>query len=388
MTSIPVPSTVTPARIADHLSRTRWSRQEHPRTVLWTWGGGDNVQIALPADGYEGEPGNTLDAVRALAYAEKRTVEQMVADLSTPGGADTISVRLVGPDNEAGITRAGLLSHAVEAISDLVRGAATALRTTSAMPVNASALEKEYAASLRVSTSPGSFVINAALPLLPGAAVGGSTADHSLDDYALIPAEDLTPPEPFGGRVLERIRTVAVRSTALARDVNTGKSSLARFVTAPETTGTSLELAALSRLSGVEHTDDTVDPGAFDLLMTSSRAVFNEPAWLSVTPGEQRVLWRAAELLRGKEPLKGVRIEGTVVRLARELMIGPGQITIFGNLEGAPRHVIVELSESDYRDAVRAHQEDRPVEATGDVTFAGTRTRMTDATFVIVPSLI
>ena len=154
-------------------------------------------------------------------------------------------MRLVGPDNEAGITRAGLLSHAVEAISDLVRGAATALRTTSAMPVNASASEKDYAASLRVSTSPGSFVINAALPLSSGFAIAGPHADHSPDDLALIPAEDLTPPEPFGGRVLERIRAVAVRSTALARDVSAGRSSLAQFVTEPEATGTSSELAAL-----------------------------------------------------------------------------------------------------------------------------------------------
>ena len=53
MTSIAVPSTVTPARIADHLARTQWSPREFPRTVLWTWSGDGQVQIALPADGYD-----------------------------------------------------------------------------------------------------------------------------------------------------------------------------------------------------------------------------------------------------------------------------------------------------------------------------------------------
>jgi len=71
------------------------------------------------------------------------------------------------------------------------------------------------------------------------------------------------------------------------------------------------------------------------------------------------VLEDAADFLRTKQPRSGVVVTGLVVRLARLTAYGSGEVTVLGidDDSGALRWYRVELSEPDYNEAVKAHQQ-------------------------------
>ena len=55
-----------------------------------------------------------------------------------------------------------------------------------------------------------------------------------------------------------------------------------------------------------------------------------DPVVLRITPGQQRILGEAADLLRTRQPRAGVTIQGLVVRLHRSSAFGPGEAVIEG----------------------------------------------------------
>ena len=109
-----------------------------------------------------------------------------------------------------------------------------------------------------------------------------------------------------------------------------------------------------------------------------------------VTPSQQAVLADAAAFLRERQPRTGVTVMGLVVRLSRVGHIGPGEITIQGESDdsGKQRRFRMELVESDYNEAVRAHTRGLLVVAIGDIEISGTRSSLRRLTsFAVLPGL-
>jgi hypothetical protein len=111
---------------------------------------------------------------------------------------------------------------------------------------------------------------------------------------------------------------------------------------------------------------------------------------LRVTPGQQRILGEAADFLRTRQPRAGVTVQGLVVRLHRSGAFGPGEVVIEGIYDdsGTTRRYRLELTEEDYRDAVRAHRNGLKVSVTGDREERGTHLHLRRlASFSVIPGL-
>ncbi|MCW2916426.1 MAG: hypothetical protein JWN52_4494 [Actinomycetia bacterium] len=352
------------------------------RTVLWRQAGAPadtDMQIVLPTlETVRDYPDRAYEALRALAYAEQRLPQEIMADIRF-GGADNVAVRLT-PDAPSGEAPLFLAEAAVSALRTFVVASAAALDVNSlVLPARRPQRAETYAGQARLSMQPGSFVLALALPLLdayPDQRASAQEGQSLLVDI---------PPQPFGRRVSDRMLAVARRAQLLADEVGRGDRPLAAFGRAEPHAPNATELAALGELGGPDH-DLYQLRFAWSPLASAAR----EPLRLKITPSQQRILGEASEFLRTRQPRSGVTVQGLVVRLYREGKFGRGEVVIQGidDDSGVARRFRVELDETDYREAVRAHGNGLQVIATGDLDIRGTRLSLRPLrSFAVMPGL-
>jgi hypothetical protein len=380
----PGDSTFTVQRVRSHLERGGWVlSDEDERTALWRLEGAERLVVVLPTRDDLADARDRLEeAMRTIAFAESRSLSELRTDLGVEGGADTVSVRLTPERAPSGSAPLDLVQAAVTALHDFVVGSASALEVQSlVLPTRRPQRAELYVGQTLVSTAPGSFVINLALPLLetPGSGVETATSGEVQPTIVDVPRQ------PYGRRVTDRMRLVAEQAVSLAEAVGAGDRPLRAFAEPTRHAANATELAALATLGGG-------DRGRYQLRFAPAPAGqdIRSPQRLSVTPAQQRVFADAADFLRTKQPRSGVSVNGLVVRLARTGNFGRGEVVVQGESDDsrAQRRYRMELSEPDYNEAVRAHGEGLLVIATGDLEFAGTRASLRRLTgFSVIPGI-
>ncbi len=306
------------------------------------------------------------EAVKVVAYVEGRTVAETTSSIVT-GGADTVSLRLM-PNLPSGTATLATLEESIAALRALVVGSAAALNNSDlVLPSRRSALVESYAANAHVSTRPGSFILDLALPL----AAGTDTRPDHPNQESLVDVK----PRPFGRSVTERIRTVARNALAMAERVQYGNASIEEFGRQDLRLGNALELDALARMGG--------DLGTPYQLRLSQSALAQRTApstVLRASSAQRARLAEASEFLRSTQPQTGVSVEGFVVRLFRDGGFGKGDVTVRSILDdsGKLKSCVMSLTEEDYAEALRAHDKGLLVAAKGNLITAGTRKRLTD----------
>ena len=376
------------ARFANYLRETGWALDDDDgRTTLWRPQepvSDQDIRIVLPAReevrDYEARIG---EALRALAFVERRTQREIVNDIRF-GGADSVAIRLT-PAALPGEAPLRMFHSAVTALRNYVTGSAAALEIRSfVLPPRAPGRAELYAGQTRVFTQPGSFVLGLALPLV-------DTYDEPRqpdDQESLISVA----PQPFGRRVTNRMLTAARRALRLADAVNSGEQPLQGFAHLDRDSANATELASLAAFGGPDHEPyqirfamSPLTPGVF-----APGTHGPETVRIRVTPGQQRLLGEAADFLRTRQPRADVTVVGLVVRLFRATNLGPGEIVVQGLSDdsGEAHRFRVELPEGDYNDAVRAHRDGLQVAITGDLVVRGTRLSLRPVTsFAVLPSL-
>ncbi|MCL2586328.1 MAG: hypothetical protein FWE35_28175 [Streptosporangiales bacterium] len=373
-----------------YLRVTGWSLGDRDaRTSLWRVrrqedGGPDDPEptvVVLPARQDVHDYAYVMNAaIKAVAYAERRSPEEIRSDISF-GGADAVAVWLT-PDAPSGEAPLAMVRSAVTALHEFVVGSATAIEIRElVLPPHRPVWAESYAGNVRLSTQPGSFILNLAMPLVVD--LGNETArDQGAEEQLSL---DL-PPQPFGRRVSSRMLKAAQAAQQLAEDVSAGHQPLRVFGQNPVwPTVNATELGALQSLGGPEY-------GLYKLRFTQSPLAgqHSGPVTLRVTPGQQRILGEAADFLRTRQPRAGVTVQGLVVRLHRSGKLGSGEVVVEGidDDSGATRRYRMELTEDDYNDAVRAHRNGLQVSATGDREERGTHLHMRRlTTFSVIPGL-
>jgi hypothetical protein len=373
--------------VARYLLGTGWAvADEDSRTTLWRsraeQAPDSDLQVVLPVrQGVGDYAERIIAALRAIAYAERRSLEEVAIDM-TFGGADTVAVRLT-PDAPPGEAPLSLVHTVVGALHSFVVASAAALEIHElVLPSHRPAWAESYANRVQLSTHPGSFVLNLALPLLADvgdeASVSGTESDQTIFDL---------PVQPFGRRVSTRMLASAQIAQQLAEEVSSGARPLRAFGEDPVHPGVNAtELAALKALGGPEF-------NVYQLRFTQSPLAGqrNDPVTLRVTPGQQRILGEASDFLRARQPRTGVTVNGLVVRLYRRSgAFGPGQASIEGidDDSGTKRRYRVELGENDYNKAVWAHRNGLQVSVTGDRIERGTHLHLRHLThFSVIPGM-
>ncbi|WP_345525903.1 hypothetical protein [Nocardioides endophyticus] len=302
-----------------------------------------------------------------VAYVEGLTIRELWNGAAA-GGADTLSLRLM-PNAESGSAPLALAQESLTAMRRLLVGSTTALSNDAlVLPSRRPAVAETYAAEARVSTRPGSFILDVELPLT----VKVEQANIPAWQQSLMAAPAL----PIGRRVSERLSLVASNALTMAQLVEDGEADISEFSDPTLRLGNNLELEGLARLGGDESTDYQLR------IAQSALAPRSTPSTrLRATPAQRDRLSEAAEYLRSSQDQRGVTIQGTVVRLFREGGLGPGDVTLQTVLDdsGKAKTCIMHLAEDDYAEALRAHREGLPVVATGDLVTAGNnRKRLRD----------
>lgn len=360
--------------LASYMRTVGWVETERSEKFeVWTppeldADGGDrsDIRIVLP-------PTNALDAdqqideaIRALSYFESRERREITDDIAR-GGADALSVRLT-PDTPSGQAPLGQMRRTIVALHNYVLGAAASLHVDARVLPSRRPVEAEaYADEARMSTASGSMIVHLALPL---------SDENDIPRMA----------DPYGRRVTQRMRNVAVSSTALAREVNQGRKPLQVFGESEESLANSMELLALATLGGV---DQQATYGLRFSTTPLSRALTTGPMRLEVTPAEQAVLAEAAEMLGERRPETDVTVTGTVIRLHRERTYGAGDVTVQGHASNdafKERNFKVNLGEEDYNAAAVAHPLGSLLRLRGDIHLSGNRRTLKNVTlFEVLP---
>ena len=367
-----------------YLEGAGWTLEDvDSRTSMWRLQHSDihsKIRVVLPAEEHAKDyPERILDALRTLSFVEQRLPEEIIDDISF-GGADNVAVRLT-PMAPAGEAPLLLAYSAISALKNFVVAAAAALDSNLlVLPARRPQRAEAYASQARLSTQPGSFILSLALPL--NDIYAEDSHDSSPPDQeALVQI----PPQPFGRRVSNRMLAAARRAQRLAEDVSLGNLPVSSFGEFAPDTPNATELAALSTLGGPDHDSYQLRFAKSPLAGKSAT-----PALLQITPGQQRILGEGADYLRTKQPRAGVTVAGLVVRLFREGAYGRGEAVIQGVADdsGDARRYRVELDESDYREAFRAHGNGLQVTATGDLDIRGTRRSLRRLTsFAVIPGI-
>ena len=321
-----------------------------------------DLQVALPMDAGVTDYGEViLSALKVVAYVESRSIDEIAADVKY-GGADIVSVRLT-PDSPSGEAPLPVAEVAVRALKDLVIGTAAGLEFDRAILPQWRPRATRYLQQVRLSTSPGSFIVSLSLPLYEDVKPATpSTSDQTaMDDTVVMEAE------PFGRRVSARMRAVAQSAVSLAVKA-AEDSDLTLFESDPMSTGNPKELTALAELGGSRG-------ASYELRFSPSPLVASEaaePQNIRVEGEQRQLLLKAADLLRALKPKSDITVLGNVVSLTRESLLGPGLVIIKGIERDGPVHRYRALvSEDQYREAERAHMQWLPVSARGNLAVHG-----------------
>lgn len=360
------PAPPSGGRLTEYLRRSRWRLEdEDESTSLWfpAETAREQVQVVVPTRADHGDYAERMvAALTAVAYAERRRVDEVFRDVDA-GGADGLSVRLF-PGAPSGTAPLDTAHAAFSSLRQLVIGSAVGAEAADdllVLPSRRPARADSYVSQTLVTTRPGSFIIDASFPL--------TEADEALP----LPVEPMGAVDPFGRRVTRRMLAVVVGATAMATRVGEGETGITDFAgeSAP---GNATELSALAGLGAARD-----GQGRYQLRFSQTPLWPSASGWrprlVTVTPAQQTVLRDAASYLRERQPRQGVTVEGLVVRLSRDNATGAGDVVVEGvdDDTGDSRRFAVNLAEPDYADALRAHRQGYRVVVVGDLDVRGTR---------------
>jgi hypothetical protein len=231
--------------VAGYLQAAGWSLEDQDArtSVLRVTSpmGADSLEIVLPVRQEVSDyPERIEAALRTLAYAEQRLPDEVRSDISS-GGADTVAVKLT-PDAPPGEAPLSLAHSAVSALHSFVVGSAAAIEIHElVLPSHRPLWAEPYAGRVRLSTQPGSFILNLALPLVADIANETSSDGGRNEQLAFN-----LPPQPFGRRVSTRMLRSAQAAQKLADEVSAGDRQLHAFGEDPVRPASNvIELAAL-----------------------------------------------------------------------------------------------------------------------------------------------
>ncbi len=356
---IDVLRSLKPVDLVNYLRTHGWSALDTTSTVATTWGlATDNtIEVLVPnLDTFSDYPRRVSDILRTASLVEQRSELDVYQDVRA-SSADLIRLRAIDPDYTNGTVpfEAGLLL--VESTRDLLLAAAcAATEPRSIFHTRKPTPAVEYMKHVRLGqTEIGSFVITVQSPVPP-------VLQASLSGMESVSEE------PFQRRVT-RFLVNALEGLRLAAQQSSVSGNIQPFKDAVPK-GVSANLC-----------DAIVK--AYDASQAQSIAI--GVSWAPVRPplvetprdpiiiprDAVPILSEASRVFREWQPNVEARIEGFVVALKRDEGNLTGEVTIATVIDGSLRRVRVELWGSDYDLAIKAHKNEVPLRAHGELRRDG-----------------
>ncbi|WP_158718338.1 MULTISPECIES: hypothetical protein [Streptomyces] len=360
-----------PQRISLYLTSRGWHPHEDIGGTIWT--ANDNAfEVFVPRHrSMRGYASYIQDLLTTLESAEGRSRARISLEISV-SDADVQYIR-TDPNTDPGTTpiedgvrafeslRQWVLSGAVSASSDQARLVQPARKPTAAL---------DFMRTVRLGpTFEGSYILTVYIPVPPQIGQTEIEVDHPQ-------LRRLS--QPFQRRVSLKLREATIAAISAADDVIQRRVGMEAFT---ERADKGVNANLCEALTGFTAQD--AGEASIDFSWALSRPV--EPtAPITLNRDHASVLREAASELRAAAPEEDVTITGAVVRLHREGAIGPGEISIAGIVEGGTndrlRRIWLELPESDYSVATRAHESGATVSVTGNLSKRGNRSVLRNPT--------
>ncbi|MFD9049837.1 hypothetical protein [Streptomyces zaomyceticus] len=211
-------------------------------------------------------------------------------------------------------------------------------------------------------TFEGSYILTVYIPVPPQ--IGQTEIEVDHPQIKLLS-------QPFQRRVSLKLREATSAALNAADDVLHRRVGMEAFTSRAEN-GVNANLC--EALAGFSSPDG--GEAMIDFSWALSRPV--EPADpIRLNRDQGDVLREAAMNLRAAAPEEDVVVIGAVVRLHREGALGAGEVSIAGIVDGGMndrlRRIWLDLSETDYSAATRAHESGATVSVTGSLVKKGNR---------------
>ena len=366
-----------------HLNRSGWTIvTRDDRSTEWAKDVGDDpnsIRVVLPSSERVADYAEMASqAVRAIAYQERRPIRDVLEDVSL-GGADIVALRFT-PNAPSGDAPLRLAHAVVTAAKNLIVGAASALDVSAiVLPSRRPPRAEAFSGQARVGVEQGSFIFRLVLPL------SGDWSNRTTvpsDQAALI--DDLEP--SFGRAVTRRVQTALAAAQEMADDVSAGRSGIQIFGRQVSVVVNATELDAFGSMGGPDREPYAVRFSASPMIVEE----VSRSGTVAVTAGQQAIFTEAAEFVRTKQALSDGTLQGLVVQLKRTNALGPGEVIVHSSIDDSDkmRRVRLELGEDDYGVAVLAHRQGLQVRVRGDLAIRGNSQLLTQVSdFEVVGGL-
>ncbi|MEU4177444.1 hypothetical protein [Streptomyces sp. NPDC026589] len=353
-----------PQRISLYLTSRGWEAHEEAGGTLWM-AHDESYEVFVPRyREMRGYASHIRRLLSTLATAEGRSEPQISLEISV-SDADVQYVR-TDPTGEPGTTPIDEGVKAFESLRQWVLSGAVAVSTDRirlVQPARKPAAALDFMRSVRLGpTFEGSYILTVYIPVPPR--IGQTEIEVDHPQVRLLS-------QPFERRVSLKLREATNAAVSAADDVIQRRVGIDAFKQRAEKGVNANLCEALVGFSS---------PGSgearIDFSWALSRPV--EPAGpIGLNRDQVSVLREAAQELRAAAPEEDVTVAGAVVRLHREGSLGAGEISIAGIVEGGNndrlRRIWLDLTESDYSLATRAHDHGSTVAVTGSLVKRGNR---------------
>lgn len=350
---------IGPNELAAYLRSRAWKQVEQigDRATIWTADahGSGEYEILLPLDATLEEYARRISEVlQTLEVAEHRSQLDIVRDIAATT-SDVLRVRLVHGLIENGTLP---LEHGVMMIQgarDLALAAACAAARPRALYSSRKPQEAlAYMSKLRMGqTEVGSFVVAIQSPVTPRA-----------QTQMFEPVDNNPADEPFERRAL---LTLTNGLTAIQRAAASAAAS-GNFQPFQDAVGSGVSANLCDALLSLSM-DSTTEEITLQISWSPTRrAADKTPTQFRFRRDTFPLLREASRVLRASASIEDVSIIGTVTALRREDNTDIGKVTLSAWVEEVWRQVRMDLSDEDYRKAVKAHDERDVVQCVGELT--------------------
>ena len=362
-------SALRPPDVMAYLRAAGWNRQPEvgDRASLWIYEqGGHDADVLIPNERIAGDFAIRMgELLTTLERVEGRAQEQIFEDINS-SSADLVRIRALAEDAADGTLPLEAGVGLVEGARDLLAAAACA--AVSPRPYWARrrpAQAVEYLNHLRLGqTERGSFVVTLVSPVAPALHAEGVTT------------------APFERRVTETLtRALHASLQAAQRAAETGNMEpFQQAVNSGVSANFCDALAALGHAS-------------------PRRGLEVSVSWSRTRPGESArtsiqfaadyypILEEASRVFKESATREDFLLWGWVVTLDRPANAPAGSVSVDAVVDDRPRRIWIDLPDTDYQEAIRAHRDRLPVTCTGELAKDGKSWRLrTPSGFRVSPA--
>lgn len=346
-----------PHAIEDYLTAHGWENTSRP-DMFSTWAkDDDSVFVPLSSEPVDYEA-RLHDVVAKLADVEGRDRDLVLMNLRY-ADADLVRVRLSSPRVGSGELPLDDGRYLIDGARQMMLAAAcAAVEPKPAFGTRAPALVRDYLDGVRLGqTAPGSYVVTVISDVV------------SSDQVQLADDELAHVDVPFERRVTNRLVEALTAMRGAAATVLVDHESVGETFARAVKDGVSANLCdAVAQMSS--------DRAATEINVsvdwaTSRRPTHDAVSSIDFDSDVVPVLQDASRALREMGPFEDEVVEGFVARLIRGKEDEIGTIVIDGLAQGVRRNIHVELPESQYGLATKAHNDRYPVRVRGILTRQG-----------------